>query len=74
MYICLCNALTDRDVRAKSGEGCSVSMVYRSLGCEPQCGKCVPFVRQMLRETAPRRRWKPATTEQIPEPVVGFWG
>jgi bacterioferritin-associated ferredoxin len=25
-------------------------MVYRSLGCEPQCGKCVPFVRQMLRE------------------------
>jgi bacterioferritin-associated ferredoxin len=53
MYICLCNALTDRDVRAKSGEGCSVSMVYRSLGCEPQCGKCVPFVRQMLREAAP---------------------
>jgi len=20
------------------------------LGCEPQCGKCVPFVRQMLRQ------------------------
>jgi len=28
-------------------------MVYRSLGCEPQCGKCVPFVRQMLRERVP---------------------
>jgi bacterioferritin-associated ferredoxin len=25
-------------------------MVYRSLSCEPQCGKCVPYVRQMLRE------------------------
>lgn len=50
MYICLCNALTDRDVRANCESGCSVSMVYRSLGCEPQCGKCVPFVRQMLRE------------------------
>ena len=54
MYICLCNALTDRDVRAKSTQaGCSVAALYRSLGCEPQCGKCVPFVRQMLREAAP---------------------
>jgi bacterioferritin-associated ferredoxin len=23
-------------------------MVYRACGCRPQCGKCVPFVRQML--------------------------
>jgi len=53
MYVCLCNALTDRDVRAHSAEGgCSVAMVYRSLGCEPQCGKCVPYVRQMLRQGA----------------------
>ena len=45
MYICLCNAITDRDVRAHTaaGEGCSVAMVYRALGCEPQCGKCVPY-------------------------------
>ncbi|HWB49002.1 MAG TPA: (2Fe-2S)-binding protein [Stellaceae bacterium] len=50
MYICLCNGLTDRDVRARCEGECSVAMVYRSLGCEPQCGKCVPFVRQMLRE------------------------
>jgi bacterioferritin-associated ferredoxin len=50
MYICLCNGLTDREIRAKCDNGGSVAMVYRSLGCEPQCGKCVPFVRQMLRE------------------------
>ncbi|MBV8889238.1 MAG: (2Fe-2S)-binding protein [Alphaproteobacteria bacterium] len=51
MYICLCNRLTDRDLRAQCGrESCSVSMVYRALGAEPQCGKCVPFVRQMLRQ------------------------
>ncbi len=50
MYVCLCNTLTDRDVRAHgAGEGCSVAMVYRALGCEPQCGKCVPYVRQLLR-------------------------
>ena len=50
MYICLCNGLTDRDVRANCESGCSVSMVYQALGCQPQCGKCVPLVRQMLRE------------------------
>ena len=27
-------------------------MVYRACGCRPQCGKCVPYVRQMLREAA----------------------
>jgi bacterioferritin-associated ferredoxin len=51
MYICLCNALTDRDLRVHSEGACSVAMVYRSLGCEPQCGKCVPYVRQMLRRS-----------------------
>jgi bacterioferritin-associated ferredoxin len=52
MYVCLCNGLTDRDVRNCAEDGCSsVAMVYRSLGCAPQCGKCVPYVRQMLRET-----------------------
>jgi bacterioferritin-associated ferredoxin len=51
MYVCLCNALTDRDVRAKTADGTrSVAMVYRACGCQPQCGKCVPAVLQMLRE------------------------
>ena len=51
MYVCLCNALTDRDLRLQMGDGApSVAMVYRACGCQPQCGKCVPMVRQMLRE------------------------
>jgi len=51
MYICLCNALTDRDLRPHLASGTSsVSMVYRACGCQPRCGKCVPLVRQMLRE------------------------
>jgi bacterioferritin-associated ferredoxin len=49
MYVCLCNAITDRDLRRQIGGGeCSVAAVYRALGCTPRCGKCVPFVRQML--------------------------
>jgi bacterioferritin-associated ferredoxin len=51
MYVCLCHAITDRDFRAHAEcEGCTVSAVYRSLGTKPKCGKCVPFVRQLLRQ------------------------
>ena len=53
MYICLCNAIRDRDLHPHvAGGGGSVSMVYRALGAEPKCGKCVPFVRQALRQAA----------------------
>lgn len=49
MYICLCNAVTDRAIRSVAGESaCSVSDVYRALNCAPKCGKCVPMVRDML--------------------------
>jgi bacterioferritin-associated ferredoxin len=53
MYICLCNGFTDGKVRkvARNGE-CSVSEVYRALGCKPQCGKCVPLVRDLIRAEA----------------------
>lgn len=51
MYVCLCHALTDRDLLPHTAAGAaSVAGVYRACGCRPQCGKCVPFVRQMLRE------------------------
>jgi bacterioferritin-associated ferredoxin len=49
MYVCLCHAITDREFCAHAAdEGRTVSAVYRSLGAKPQCGKCVPYVRQLL--------------------------
>jgi len=51
MYICLCNGITDRDIhRVAAGCDGSVAQIYRGLGCAPQCGKCVPVVREMLAE------------------------
>lgn len=51
MYVCLCNAIRDRDLNPHTAGGCcSVSMVFQGLGAEPKCGKCVPFVRQALRQ------------------------
>ncbi len=50
MYICLCNAISDRDLSPHMmGGECSVAMVYQALGAKPECGKCVPFIRQALR-------------------------
>jgi bacterioferritin-associated ferredoxin len=53
MYVCVCNGLTDRQVRdiAEAG-GRSAAGVYRSFGVRPQCGKCVPMMRDILREPA----------------------
>jgi bacterioferritin-associated ferredoxin len=53
MYVCLCNVVTDRDVRACCNADATVSGVFRALGAAPQCGKCVPMVRDMLRQAAP---------------------
>jgi len=53
MYVCLCNAFTDRQVRAVCpAAGSSVAAVYCALGVKPVCGKCVPMVREMLAEAA----------------------
>ncbi|HXR86495.1 MAG TPA: (2Fe-2S)-binding protein [Stellaceae bacterium] len=52
MYICLCNALTERQVRqaAASCEDGSTLSVYRACGTQPRCGKCMPLVEGILRE------------------------
>jgi bacterioferritin-associated ferredoxin len=49
VFVCLCNALTDWDI-CRAAETCQrVADVYRCCGCAPECGKCVPYVRDMLR-------------------------
>jgi bacterioferritin-associated ferredoxin len=53
MYVCLCNSITDRDFLAHTtGGDCTVAMVYYALGKKPRCGRCVAFVRDLLRQTA----------------------
>lgn len=53
MYICLCNALTERQVRqaAAACDDGSTLGVYRACGTQPRCGKCMPLVEGILRES-----------------------
>lgn len=51
MYVCICNALNDKDVTeaALAGAG-TVKKVFMHHGCEAQCGTCVKEIQGMLKE------------------------
>jgi bacterioferritin-associated ferredoxin len=49
MYVCICNGLTDRQIRAcADSPDCSVEAVYQRLGCRAKCGRCVPMARAIV--------------------------
>ncbi|HHH48677.1 MAG TPA: (2Fe-2S)-binding protein [Gammaproteobacteria bacterium] len=48
MYICICKAVTDSDIRGAVEEGTTSMRGLRDrLGCSGQCGKCARQVRQL---------------------------
>jgi len=52
MYICLCNAVTERDIRACAEEGaCSLRDLERCLGVGTACGRCKQSAKELLNET-----------------------
>ena len=50
MYICICNALTDRDIhRAATVEGARRPLeVFAACRCRVQCGTCVRRLRDLM--------------------------
>lgn len=48
MYVCICNALRDREINAAAVDAESVGEVFRRCGRRPQCGKCVPDVARAI--------------------------
>lgn len=52
MYICICNAVTDRDIRQCAQLGaCSLRDLRNELGVASNCGKCKQAAKAILRET-----------------------
>jgi bacterioferritin-associated ferredoxin len=51
VYVCLCNALTDRQVRQAAADAGTTkpSSVYAACGCRAQCGQCVRALVALLR-------------------------
>jgi bacterioferritin-associated ferredoxin len=53
MYVCLCNAITDGQVRSAAQSGASrPSAVFATCGCGAQCATCTRTILAILREDA----------------------
>jgi bacterioferritin-associated ferredoxin len=57
VYVCVCNGVTERDIRQAAAGGCrSMTELTMRTGCGATCGSCVPMACELLdeiqRETA----------------------
>lgn len=51
MYICICNAVTEREIRQCAELGvCSLGELRECLGVGSNCGQCRSAAKQILRE------------------------
>jgi len=42
MYVCICNAIREKDLRCAARRMCGdAEALYDALGCKPQCGQCL---------------------------------
>ncbi|EWY41804.1 bacterioferritin-associated ferredoxin [Skermanella stibiiresistens SB22] len=51
MYVCICHGFTEKKVKQALASGvCTTAGLFNCMGCKPQCGKCVPYVRKMVND------------------------
>lgn len=52
MYVCLCNALKDRQMKAAAAapDCAGVADVFKACGAKPRCGKCLHMVADMIED------------------------
>lgn len=51
MFVCLCNVLTDAQVREAASAGAvRPSEIYQACGCAAQCGRCAPTLLRIANE------------------------
>ena len=55
VYLCICNAITERQVRECARQGaCSVQELESSLGVGAGCGRCRECAAELLKELKER--------------------
>ena len=51
MYVCICNGVTDNDIRQAAEAGCrTMSELTMRTGAGASCGSCVELATQVLTE------------------------
>ena len=65
MYVCLCNGITERTVRAAADAGARDLADLRAMtGCGSSCGSCADVAMQVLRDAQREQRF-PITMFQV---------
>ena len=63
MYVCLCNGVTDRQIRDAAAAGCpTMSELTMRTGCGATCGSCVEMATSLLEDAQP--------AQPLPLPVL----
>jgi len=72
MYVCVCNAVTDCQIREAYCDGaCSMRELRERLGVAGCCGRCAPCARDVLTQCRQEReRATPASLPTLDTPLV----
>lgn len=56
MIVCVCNAITEDEVRkaARAGATCP-GLAYARFGCEPHCGCCLVYAQDVIDQERGKR-------------------
>lgn len=69
MYICLCKAVTDKDIHRAVSNGANTMRCIRQLnGVGSQCGRCVGHAKEVLGEALEAKmasQQKPSSKEPV---------
>ncbi|MFL6849630.1 MAG: bacterioferritin-associated ferredoxin [Sphingomicrobium sp.] len=56
MIVCICNRITENDVRMAARAGADTSeKAYACQGCEVQCGCCLDYAHDIIDEECAKR-------------------
>nr|WP_197974174.1 MULTISPECIES: (2Fe-2S)-binding protein [unclassified Stenotrophomonas] len=65
VYVCICNGVTDHQIRAAASDGCTtVAELTMRTGCGATCGSCLDMAGDLLA--------KAMGTHDLPLPVLGL--
>ena len=49
MIVCVCNAIREEELSSAARQGAPCPRTaYKSLGCQVQCGTCLPCAREVI--------------------------
>ena len=66
MYVCVCNGVTDHQIREAAANGCrSVAELTMRTGCGATCGTCLDMAADLLTDAREAQRTSP-----FPVPVL----